>query len=629
MKKRLLFLMALIASLSAWAQTAQLLRDMEIIQEFSGSSALKDAITAAAAKGDIIVLSSGNFSNPGVITKSVSIYGKGMENSSAINGERTYISGKLEYRLTSEGALDGIHIEGLYIEDDLNILTSIGTSAVVDDFKVIKCHSGGVFFYQKSTNVLLQNCKFDRDVRCYPSAYTTTLQMDNCYVEGNLFNFADGSDVTVNHSLLHNNWLQNYSGAYKYNDCVIYKNILSGASANKCIFTESSVSGSTTDCWMGLSNSEIYVADGEDGTYNENKDFTVKDEFVGSDNTLVGLQGGIGWNKTPSMPGELEQDEDGNYLIGSVDDWKAFARIVAETPTANAKMIADVNLGEDQTHIGSNDANAYYSGVFDGQGHTLTVAYVSNNYVAPFVQIKDATIKNLHVDGSIQTTVGPVGGVAALAHGEEYISNVWVSANITRTGSANDWSCAAVIVAYVNSPSVSIIDCLFTGEINVSGKQNGCFLGYDGYQNLGTTTNCLSTGMFNYSSTASAGFFGTYVNTYIKQFKIGYNTNTIPEEMQCTDEQIADGTIATALQAGRTEEVWVQDEESGMPMLKIFVRNCDVDGDGIVTSSDVTALYNYLLNGDETYIATSDVDGDGSITVADITTIYNIILGSK
>lgn len=38
------------------------------------------------------------------------------------------------------------------------------------------------------------------------------------------------------------------------------------------------------------------------------------------------------------------------------------------------------------------------------------------------------------------------------------------------------------------------------------------------------------------------------------------------------DEQIADGTIATALQAGRTEEVWVQDEENGMPMLKIFLE---------------------------------------------------------
>ena len=53
----------------------------------------------------------------------------------------------------------------------------------------------------------------------------------------------------------------------------------------------------------------------------------------------------------------------------------------------------------------------------------------------------------------------------------------------------------------------------------------------------------------------------------------------------------------------------------------------DVDGDGVVTSSDVTALYSYLLNDDMTYYSTSDVDGDGSITSADITAVYNILLG--
>ena len=56
--------------------------------------------------------------------------------------------------------------------------------------------------------------------------------------------------------------------------------------------------------------------------------------------------------------------------------------------------------------------------------------------------------------------------------------------------------------------------------------------------------------------------------------------------------------------------------------------NCDVNCDGAVTSSDVTALYNYLLNDDETFIATGDVDGDGNITAADITAIYNILLGN-
>lgn len=54
----------------------------------------------------------------------------------------------------------------------------------------------------------------------------------------------------------------------------------------------------------------------------------------------------------------------------------------------------------------------------------------------------------------------------------------------------------------------------------------------------------------------------------------------------------------------------------------------DVNGDGEVTTIDITCLYNYLLNGDETYLATSDVDGDGEITSVDITVIYNILLGN-
>lgn len=55
----------------------------------------------------------------------------------------------------------------------------------------------------------------------------------------------------------------------------------------------------------------------------------------------------------------------------------------------------------------------------------------------------------------------------------------------------------------------------------------------------------------------------------------------------------------------------------------------DVDGDGIVTANDITALYNYLLNGDVTFLSTSDVDGDGTISAADITVIYNILLNGE
>ena len=62
-------------------------------------------------------------------------------------------------------------------------------------------------------------------------------------------------------------------------------------------------------------------------------------------------------------------------------------------------------------------------------------------------------------------------------------------------------------------------------------------------------------------------------------------------------------------------------------IIEVNYNNGDVNGDGNITASDITALYNYILYGDETSIATSDVNGDGFITSSDITAIYNIILG--
>ena len=54
----------------------------------------------------------------------------------------------------------------------------------------------------------------------------------------------------------------------------------------------------------------------------------------------------------------------------------------------------------------------------------------------------------------------------------------------------------------------------------------------------------------------------------------------------------------------------------------------DVNGDGDVTGSDVTALYNHILFGvDTTPIFNGDQNGDGEITGSDVTAVYNIILG--
>ena len=55
----------------------------------------------------------------------------------------------------------------------------------------------------------------------------------------------------------------------------------------------------------------------------------------------------------------------------------------------------------------------------------------------------------------------------------------------------------------------------------------------------------------------------------------------------------------------------------------------DVNCDGSVNAADVTALYNYILNGDETYLSTSDVNNDNAVNAGDVTAVYNIILGQN
>ena len=70
-----------------------------------------------------------------------------------------------------------------------------------------------------------------------------------------------------------------------------------------------------------------------------------------------------------------------------------------------------------------------------------------------------------------------------------------------------------------------------------------------------------------------------------------------------------------------TEWFWYE-----VPALETGISG-DVNGDGVVTGTDVTILYNYLLNNDDSDMINGDQNTDGFITAADITIIYNILLG--
>ena len=63
----------------------------------------------------------------------------------------------------------------------------------------------------------------------------------------------------------------------------------------------------------------------------------------------------------------------------------------------------------------------------------------------------------------------------------------------------------------------------------------------------------------------------------------------------------------------------------GYELYTSLFKRYDVDGNNVVNGSDVTALYDVLLNGGEAP-AGADVDGNGVINGSDVTTLYNRLL---
>ena len=168
-------------------------------------------------------------------------------------------------------------------------------------------------------------------------------------------------------------------------------------------------------------------------------------------------------------------EAEGKFLIGSVDDWKEFATQVSKKSDLNAVMTADVDLGDEQTKIGT------YKGVFDGQGHTLTVHLTGGDDISPFGTISNAQIKNLHIDGTITVSGMHGSSIASYVAGNSTIENCRSSVVITT--SRNNYFDSGGFVGRVNSGNtVSFTNCLFDGQLlktsNASTYSCGGFVGW-------------------------------------------------------------------------------------------------------------------------------------------------------
>ena len=282
--------------------------------------------------------------------------------------------------------------------------------------------------------------------------------------------------------------------------------------------------------------------------YNEHHYYTLAFAEGFNENTTVTFDKRVAINIT-------EKDA---YEIGSVANWKEFCNIVSGGQNAvDAKMIADVNLGEDIVMVGAGEHK--YSGTFDGREHTLTLNWNSSSsrQLAPFLYVKGATIKNLRVKGDINSNTYGLSGLIYSAYGATTISGCVSNVNLTSSYDKSAGCDASGMVRIVNSgANVTITDCIVKGKFHATtdnGKKGmGGFVYYQG--GTCTLTNCLYIGKNNATSNS---------DTFAKDATVKncYYLNACGNEQgeKITEEQLKNGEVAYKLQNGRDTQVWGQE----------------------------------------------------------------------
>ncbi|MBR6319633.1 MAG: hypothetical protein IKR50_04255 [Prevotella sp.] len=215
-----------------------------------------------------------------------------------------------------------------------------------------------------------------------------------------------------------------------------------------------------------------------------------------------------------SLPGS--GTESAPYEISTVSDWEKFATLVGNGYNFRGDYVqlkADITLTHEEPistggftpHFVGTGGNRF-EGTFDGDGHTITLDQTTHKNDTPsalFRYVRNATIKNLIVDGSFVNTFYAVynAGLVAVADGANTVSNCLVKTAMTCDATASSVTGIAGIVGHLQNTSgmanwLTMTGCAFLGSMlkyrdEVAPKSVGGLLGYADSGTTATLTDCL------------------------------------------------------------------------------------------------------------------------------------------
>ena len=212
---------------------------------------------------------------------------------------------------------------------------------------------------------------------------------------------------------------------------------------------------------------------------------------------------------------------------------------VITTEAGLNKLATDVNSGTvysgayfklgasitvtDWTPIGQKGSDNKFAGTFDGNGQTVTIKGINDSldsafggYAGFFGAVKDATIKNLTVAGTI--TGADVAGIVARMDGGT-VENCVNKATVTGNRKA-----AGIVVITKGSGEATIQNCKNYGPIQSTGDRAG---GIINLIELKTQVlNCTNSGSVTSGATATYGAGGIVAWTNCAAFTISECVNT-------------------------------------------------------------------------------------------------------
>ena len=309
MKKYLFLVIALcytvVTNAQGTDQSSAILQHGDEATFFKGSTAFKQAY-AAAADGDVIILSEGTF-EPVRIEKSLTIYGAGFEKNAETNTAITAFSSHV-YVGNSNIVLDGFHMEGV------KILGGLYFDGEIKNSKIQKCFiKENINFNKNIENVTVKQCRTYDSILGENTVVASGLLIANCYLGGNVRTFSRESFFNVDHCFLsrygnENNAQILFTNTIIYGSSAYTSSTVGQYSTVKNCIAHTDFGGlpenAHTDGTFYRIDIATIFADAENANYTETRTFELKDPetYKGTDGTPIGPSGGAGWNKVPTKP---------------------------------------------------------------------------------------------------------------------------------------------------------------------------------------------------------------------------------------------------------------------------------------------------------------------------------------